>query len=129
MDEEKRPKILSSSLRSRTRYLAFDVISEKKILLDDLINTIWHSALNFLGEVGTSHANIKIIKDTYDDQRQMGILRCSHDEVENIRASLALIQRIGDIRVVFRVLGISGSIKAAKMKFFGESRLNEFTRA
>ena len=126
MDEEKRPKILSSSLRGRTRYLAFDAISEQKILLDDLINTIWHSVLNFLGETGTARANIKIIKDTYDDNRQMGILRCSHDEVENVRSALALIQRIGDTRVIFRVLGLSGSIKAAKMKFFGESRLDEF---
>ena len=126
MDEEKRPKILSSSLRGRTRYLAFDAISEQKILLDDLINTIWHSVLNFLGETGTARANIKIIKDTYDDNRQMGILRCSHDEVENVRSALALIQRIGDTRVILRVLGISGSIKAAKMKFFGESRLSEF---
>ena len=123
MDEEKRPKTLPPSLRDRTRYLAFDVISEQKILLDDLINTIWHSVLNFLGEVGTSRASIKIIKDAYDDKRQIGILRCSHEDVENVRASLALIQRIGDFRVVIRVLGISGSIKAAKMKFFGESQI------
>jgi len=129
MEEEKRPKILPPSLRGRTRYLAFDAISEQKILLDDLINTIWHSVLNFLGEVGTSRASIKIIKDTYDDKRQMGILRCSHDDVENVRSALTLIQRIGDTRVILRVLGISGSIKAAKMKFFGEPRLNEFTQA
>lgn len=127
MEEEKRPKLLPPSLRGRTRYLAFDAISEQKILLDDLINTIWHSALNFLGEIGTARANIKILKDTYDDKKQIGILRCSHDDVENVRTALALIQRIGDTRVVFRVLGISGSINAAKMKFFGESKLTEFT--
>ena len=121
MDEEKRPKVLPPSLRDRTRYLAFDVISEQKILLDDLINTIWHSVLNFLGEIGTSRANIKIIKDTYDNEKQSGILRCSHEDVENVRASLALVQRIGDNRIIIRVLGISGSIKAAKMKFFGEA--------
>jgi ribonuclease P/MRP protein subunit POP5 len=126
MEEEKRPKILPPSLRGRTRYLAFQIISEQNILLQDLINTIWHSILNFIGEMGTSKANIKVIRDAYDVKRQMGILRCSHDDVEQIRASLALIQRIGDARVIFRVLGISGSIKATKMKFFGESRLNEF---
>ena len=128
MNEEKRPKTLPPSLRGRRRYLAFHVISEEKILLQDLINTIWHSLLNFLGETGTSKANIRIIKDTYDEKRQMGILRCSHDSVEGARAALALIQRIGDTRVVFRVLGISGSVKATKIKFFGESRLTEFIR-
>jgi len=127
MDEEKRPKPLSPSLRGRRRYLAFHVISEQKILLEDLVNTIWHAILNFLGEMGTSKADIRIINDAYDEKRQMGIIKCSHDEVERVRAALALIQRIGDVRVIFRILGISGSIKATKMKFFGESRLDEFT--
>ena len=126
MEEEKRPKTLSSSLRDRRRYLAFHITSEQKILLQDLINTIRHSVLNFLGEMGTSKADIRIINDAYDEKRQMGIIKCSHNEVENVRAALALIQRIGDTRVIFRVLGISGSVKATKMKFFGESRLDEF---
>jgi ribonuclease P/MRP protein subunit POP5 len=128
MNEEKRPKPLPPSLRGRTRYLAFQVISEEKVLLQDLINTIWHSVLNFVGEAGTSEAELRFIKDAYDENKQMGILRCSHNSVEEVRASLALIQRIGDTRVVFKILGISGSIKATKMKFFGESRLTEFTR-
>ncbi len=128
VEEEKRPKPLPPSLRGRRRYLAFHVISEEKILLQDLINTIWHSLLNFLGETGTSKTDIRFIKDNYDEKRQMGMIRCSHDSVEGVRSALALIQRIGDTRVVFRVLGISGSIKATKMKFFGESRLTEFTR-
>jgi ribonuclease P/MRP protein subunit POP5 len=127
MDEEYRPKILPSSMRDRERYLAFDVISEQNILMQDLINTIWHSILNFLGEAETSRARLKIIKDSYDEKNQMGILRCSHESVENVRASLALIQRIGDIRVVVRILGVSGSIKATKMKFFGDSSLADFT--
>ena len=125
--EEKRPKPLPSSLRGRRRYIAYEIISQEKILLDDLMNTIWHTVLNFLGEHGTSETDMWIAKDTYDDKRQMGLIRCSHDSVEQIRASLALIERIGDVRVVFKVLGISGTIKAAKMKFFGETRLTEFT--
>jgi ribonuclease P/MRP protein subunit POP5 len=125
--EEKRPKPLPSSLRGRRRYIAYQVISEEKILLDDLMNTIWHSVLNFLGESGTSKTDIWIVKDTFDEKNQMGLIRCSHTSVEQVRTSLALIERIGDTRVVFKILGISGTIKAAKMKFFGETRLTEFT--
>jgi len=124
--EEKRPKPLPSSLRGRRRYIAYQVISEDKILLDDLINTIWHSTLNFLGEQGTSKTDIWIAKDTYDEKNQSGLIRCSHDSVEQVRTSLALIERIGDVRVVLKVLGISGTMNAAKMKFFGETRLTEF---
>jgi ribonuclease P/MRP protein subunit POP5 len=125
--EEKRPKPLPSSLRGRRRYIAYEVVSEEKVLIDDLMNTIWHTVLNFLGEHGTSKTDMLIAKDTYDENKQMGLIRCSHDNVEQIRASLALIERIGDVRVVFKVLGISGTMNAAKMKFFGETRLTEFT--
>jgi ribonuclease P/MRP protein subunit POP5 len=125
--EEKRPKPLPSSLRGRRRYIAYEVVSEEKVLIDDLMNTIWHTVLNFLGEHGTSKTDMWIAKDTYDENKQMGLIRCSHDNVEQIRASLALIERIGDVRVVFKVLGISGTMNAAKMKFFGETRLTEFT--
>lgn len=125
--DSKKPKPLPSSLRDRRRYIAYEVISQEKILLDDLTNTIWHSVLNFLGEQGTSTTDMWVAKDTYDEERQIGLIRCAHDSVEQIRTSLALIQRIGDTRVVFKILGISGTMNAAKMKFFGETRLTEFT--
>jgi ribonuclease P/MRP protein subunit POP5 len=128
VEEFKRPKPLPPSLRGRRRYLAYQVISEEKVLFQDLTNTIWHSILNFLGEYGASEADLWIAKDIYDDKRQVGLLRCSHINVEEIRAALALIQRIGDTRVVVKVLGISGSIKATRMKFFGETTLTEFTK-
>jgi ribonuclease P/MRP protein subunit POP5 len=127
-DEIKRPKPLPSSLRGKGRYIAYQVLSEEKFLFQDLINSMWHSLLNLLGELGTSEANIWIAKDTYDEKRQTGIIKCSHDKVEQVRAALALIERIGDIRVVVKVLGISGSIKATKMKFFEEPKLTEFTK-
>jgi len=127
MVEEKKPKPLPPSLRGRRRYVAFQVFSEGKFITQDLINSIWHSLLNLLGELGASQADIWIAKDIYDEAKQIGIIRCSHDNVEQVRTALALIERIGDIRVVVKVLGISGTIKATKMKFFGETRLTEFT--
>ena len=128
MDEEKKPKPLPSSLRGRRRYIAYQVLSEDKFIFQDLTNSIWHSLLNLLGELGSAQADIWIVKDTYDEAKQIGIIRCSHDNVEKVRAALALIERIGDVRVVVKVLGISGSIKATKMKFFGETKLTEFTK-
>lgn len=125
--DDRRPKILPSSMRDRERYLAFQLISEQPVLMQDMTNTIWHSVLNFLGELETSKARIKIIKDCYEEKKQMGIIRCSHEHVENVRAAIALIQRIGDSRAIFKVLGVSGSIKVTKMKFFEDSKLSEFT--
>lgn len=122
-----RPNILSPTLRSRRRYLAYQVISEQKIPFVDLVNTIWHALLNFLGELGTAQAEIWIVRDTFDESKQIGLIRCGHTAVEQVRAALSLIQRIGDTRVVVKVLGISGTMKGAKKKFFGEKDLMNFT--
>ena len=124
---DKKLKPLPSSLRQTIRYIAFQVISEDKIIYNDLSNAIWHSTLNFLGEFGTSEAEMWIVKNLYDDKKQAGIIRCSHKNLEKIRASLSLIERIGDSRVIIKVLGVSGTIKATLMKYFSETSLREFT--
>lgn len=122
-----KPKPLPSSLRPTRRYIAFQVLSEDKIIYSDLSNAIWHSILNFLGEMGASEAEIWLVKNLYDDTKQAGIIRCSHRYVEKIRAALSLIERIGDSRIVIKVLGVSGTIKATLMKYFSETSLREFT--
>lgn len=122
-----RPKPLPSTLRRRKRYIAFQVISENKIPINDVFNSIWHSLLNFLGEYGVANAAIWVTKTNYNEEKQIGIIRCSHLSVEHVRASLAMIQRIGDSRVIMKVLGVSGTIKAAKKKFFDEVDLYNFT--
>lgn len=88
---------------------------------------MWQSILNFLGELGASEAEVGLVRDSYNESNQTGLIRCSHLSVEEVRAALALIQRIGDIRVVIKVLGISGTIKAARGKFFGEKTLEDFS--
>ena len=123
-----KPKILPPTLREKNRYIAYHVISESNIEYNDLINSIWHSMLNLLGELGSSRTNAWIIKNTYNEKTNIGLIRCEHNEVENVRAALGLVQRIGDSRVIIRVLGVSGTIKAARKKFFGETDLKSFTQ-
>jgi ribonuclease P/MRP protein subunit POP5 len=68
-----------------------------------------------------------IIKDSYDEEKQIGLIRCSHTSVEEVRSAVSLIQRIGDIKVVVKVLGISGTIKGARKKFLGIRDLSYYT--
>lgn len=123
-----RPQTLSPTLRERRRYLAFKVISKNKIPLADISGAIWHSILNFLGELGTAQANVWLVKNVYDEKNQLGLIRCTHTAVEHVRAALALVNRIGDQRVIVKVIGVSGTIKAARKKYFGEKDLASFER-
>ena len=123
-----RPNTLPPTLREIHRYLAYQVVSESRVPFPELTNTIWGSILSFLGELGAAKANVWIIKDTYDEEKQIGLIRCNHTSVEQVRSALALISRIGDTRVIVKVLGISGTMKAARKKFFGEVDLENFTQ-
>lgn len=121
-----KPKILPPSLRTRKRYIVFKVIGERKLEFEEISNAIYGSLLEFAGELNTALARIWIIRDLWQEEKQLGILRCLHTAVELVRASMLLIDRIGDSRVAFRILGVSGTIKGAKRKFLEQKILEKF---
>jgi ribonuclease P/MRP protein subunit POP5 len=121
-----RPQTLRPTLRERRRYLAFQVVSKGPVPASDIASAIWHSILNFLGELGTAMADVWLVKSVYDEKNQIGLVRCGHTSVEQVRTALALVQRIGDRPVVIKTLGISGTIGAARKKYFGEKDLTSY---
>jgi len=61
-----------------------------------------------------------VMKDRYDPVTGHGLVRCVHERVDQVRASLALVTKIGDARVRIDTLGVSGSISTATQKFTGD---------
>lgn len=121
-----RPQMLSPTLRERRRYMAFQVLTKADIPPSDVAGAIWHSILNFLGELGTAQSEVWLVKSVYDEKNKMGLVRCGHTAVEHVRAALALVGRIGDVPVTIKVIGISGTISAARKKYFGEKDLASY---
>jgi len=112
----KKLKIVAPTLREKNRYIAFQVISERgeEFTYSDLESAIWNTMLDFLGEEGVSKTSVWLLKDSWDQKKQTGILRCNHKSVQDVIASLGLIDRLGDNRITFKVLKISGTIKSIK---------------
>ena len=109
-------KIVIPTLREKNRYISFQIISEKgeEFTYSDLESAIWNTILDFLGEYGVSKTSLWLLKDRWDQKTQIGILRCNHKSVQEVIASLGLIDRLGDNRIAFKVLKISGTIKGVK---------------
>jgi ribonuclease P/MRP protein subunit POP5 len=120
--EYKMPKRLPPSLRPKARYVAFEIISEQPIRYEEWQTALWNTALDFLGEFGLSSARLWPIKNLYNPTTQKGLLKCSHTAVEQIRVVLSLIQMIGETRAVVHVLGVTGTIKSAEMKYLKEEK-------
>jgi len=112
--KQKKLKILLPTLREKNRYIKFQVASEEPIAYSDLEAAVWDAALDIFGELGVSQTNMWLIKNLYDDKKQIGIIRCNNKVVQKVIACLGLISRLGDVRVIFKILKVSGTIKGLR---------------
>jgi len=123
-----RPRLLSPTLRPKKRYIAFQVIAEngQKFTFDEIANVIWHALAEFAGEINAALSRMWVMKDLWEEERMTGVIRCSHTAVELVRSALVLIDRIGDTRVAFLILGVSGTVKGVRRKFLMRKTLEDF---
>ncbi|MCK5063226.1 MAG: ribonuclease P protein component 2 [Candidatus Aenigmarchaeota archaeon] len=121
-------KRLPPEIRIRERYIVFSIMPKERFSLEDVVKTIWSSLLQLFGEAGTSQFHVWIPSNLYNDKQGIGIIRCSHDHVQDVRAALALVKKIEDTPVLIRTLGVTGTIKAAKEKFLEKKTLEDFSK-
>lgn len=108
-------KILPS-LRESKRYVIFKVHSNERLDYETVKNAAWNSLLNWLGEKDLSRANVRLIKNLWDPGKHTGFIQCSPKFVDAVKMGLSLIHQIGDQRVIFQTLRVSGTIKSGKNK-------------
>ncbi|WP_406659613.1 Rpp14/Pop5 family protein [Methanolobus sp. ZRKC3] len=106
-------KVLPPTLRPDKRYLAFELVSESPVTRDELIREIFSAASQLLGDVGASECAIRLL--AFEDS--CGVVRCTSDRTGNTRAVLATITNVKGKKVLFHVLGISGTVIGATKKY------------
>lgn len=119
-----RPNVLPPSMREKQRYIVFQIVSRKKFGIGDIVSTMWPAILQLYGEVGTSKLYVWIPSNLYDKEQGIGIIRCDRDSVEEVRAALASVRQISGENVLFRTLGVTGTIRSAKQKYL---KINDLT--
>ncbi|WP_457612244.1 Rpp14/Pop5 family protein [Methanocaldococcus sp.] len=106
-------KPLPPTLREKKRYIAIKILYDGEIKEGELINLIREASLNFYGCWGTSKANPWLVYFNYP----YAIIRCQRDNVDFVRSSLILIREFKDKPINIICLGVSGTIRKAKIKF------------
>lgn len=114
-----RTKTLPLSYREKKRYITFEVLSEEKIEFEELIKSVWSNTINLIGVLGVAKTNLKFLSDLYDKEKQRFVVRCLPKDVEFVRLALGLVSEINEKKVCIRSLGVTGTLKSAKIKFFG----------
>ena len=109
------------------RYIIFELITNRDDIDEKkLSDTLWNQILRLFGETGTSQTGLWMIY--YDKENKRGVIRTSLDYYENVRAALSVITKLYERQdfqakhknseLIFHVLGVSGTIKTIKEKFF-----------
>jgi RNase P/RNase MRP subunit POP5 len=71
---------------------------------------------NWLGQNELAQASPRLIKNLWDGRQKKGYLQCAPKYVDQVKMALALIKQIGDQRVIFQVIMVTGTIKSGKIK-------------
>jgi ribonuclease P/MRP protein subunit POP5 len=100
--------------REKRRYLALEVVSEQPLNEQTVLDAVQASVLRLFGEYGASKANIQLIKN-FPEKSQF-VIRCSHKELEHVRAAIASTTTINGKTVAIHMLGVSGTLKALSKK-------------
>lgn len=109
--------MIAPTLRERNRYIAFELVCDSQISRGEVVKAVWNALLQFLGELGASKTSLWVMD--WDEQRKRGILKVNHCSVDEVRAALTLMKELNGNPLVFRTLGVSGSVKKTKEKFLG----------
>lgn len=104
-------KRLPPTLREKERYLRFRVRTEEPVEFGDVVDAVWDSALDYLGSKGASAADFWIVKNRFDEDSMTGVIKVNRDSEPELRAALALVDRIGSSKGFISVEDVSGSIK------------------
>ncbi len=108
------------TLRERNRYIAFELISEKKLARDAVVKSLWNVVLRFLGEWDAGDTGFTVIE--WDAEKDRGIARTAHKSLPKVKAALALTTKVGDEKVRPRILGISGTLKKIRENWLKKTK-------
>ncbi len=109
-------KPLLPTLRTKKRYVVYEVISEKDITQNKVIEAILTSYKECFGIFGLAEAGIKDMK-IYNEKLKRGILKINHKYVDELRTSFSMIKEIDNIKVNIHTVGVSGILKKTKTRY------------
>lgn len=112
-------KVLPPTLRKNNRYLVLDIKISSQISKDNLVSIIWDACVRFQGECMTSNFNLWVMKlfdleknDNYYHYK--AIVRCQRDFVDEVRSSIALVNKYDSKPISMTTIALSGTIKSAQ---------------
>ena len=98
--------------RVRRRYLAVKANCDQPVNKEAIMKAVWNMIYQLFGEFGACQAALSFI--SFDQERQIIILRCSHKTLDMVKATVATVTMIGAKPAFLQVITVSGTLKALR---------------
>ena len=98
-------KPIPLSMRGKKRYVSFELLSDKKLGEKEVFQAVKQSLLQLYGEIGVACQRPWLISF----KGNKGVLRCALSEVEEVKAGLLFLEKVGQTPVSPKILRVSGS--------------------
>jgi ribonuclease P/MRP protein subunit POP5 len=102
------------TLKEKKRYLAFEVMSEKRFSKEQVKKSVMGTLFENLGNMGVADAEIAFVE--FDERAQKGILRCTATKLPEVRAAITLLSEIDLNKAFICIRAVTGSIKKASLE-------------
>lgn len=99
---------------TRRRYLMFQIFSEGRFEERIVEEAIMRGIITLYGVKGLSQANPQLVE--YDMEGKEGVLRCSHTQLRQVKASLAYITSLEGLPTSIHIRRVSGTLRALRRR-------------
>jgi len=117
-------KPLLPTLRTKKRYVVYETISDRNIDNNKVVDAIHKSYKECFGLFGLAQAGLTDMKI---HSKNRGVLKINHKYVDQLRAALALIKEIDNVKVILHTVGVSGILKKTRGKYMEGLKCNHYS--
>jgi RNase P/RNase MRP subunit POP5 len=97
----------------RDRYVAFRILSGLKSIKESSIkSSIWKLYQTLYGLFESSGSGLFF--EDYNEETKLGIMKCTHTSLPQLLTVLAVISEVDDVKILFQILNVSGTINKAR---------------
>ncbi|HIH10030.1 MAG TPA: hypothetical protein HA254_05180 [Candidatus Diapherotrites archaeon] len=100
------------SLRGKKRYVKFRLLSPRAFSEKELWESVLATFGSIFGGKGVADQRLWLIK--WIPEKSEGIVRCSMEETEGVKAGLLFVDKISGVPVIPLIVKVSGSVKKLK---------------
>lgn len=94
------------TMREKRRYIHLRFECSRRLSESEARDELYNAILSFIGELGFSKAHPKLV----EFRDNSGVLLCSNQEVQKVKAALALVSKVRGEDGCVRVLKVSGML-------------------